>query len=127
MDKLFDLKLDGIPIPLPGTMIVWEQIESSLFKPLFDQMKETPQNPAWHAEGDVWTHTRLVVERLIELEEWQNATDVVRAILFLAALLHDIGKPQATRWEDGKITSAGHARIGTQLARYIFLLLFDLG
>ncbi|MDO5567150.1 MAG: AAA family ATPase, partial [Planctomycetia bacterium] len=126
MDDLFDLKLDGIPIPLPGTMIDWEQIETSLFKPLFDQMKETPQNPSWHGEGDVWTHTRLVVERLTELEEWKNATDVVRAILFLAALLHDLGKPQATRWEDGKITSAGHARIGTQLAREILWRQFDL-
>ena len=26
----------------------------------FDRMQKTPQDPVWHGEGDVWTHTRLI-------------------------------------------------------------------
>lgn len=125
MNDSFDLKLNGIPIPQPGEMIDWKQIESSLLKPWFSQMKNTPQNPVWHGEGDVWTHTRLVVEHLIKMEQWKNATETIRAILFIAAILHDLGKPQATRLEDGKITSARHAKIGTHLARKILWRQFD--
>ncbi|MDO5567278.1 MAG: AAA family ATPase [Planctomycetia bacterium] len=122
----FDLKLTGIPIPSPDTSIDWEQIETSSLKPEIDAMKTTPQNPVWHDEGNVWTHTKLVAEQMIQLNDWKNAEEKVRTILFLAAILHDVGKPRSTRFIDGKITSAGHARQGTQLAREILWQRFNL-
>lgn len=77
-----------------------------------------PQNPVYHAEGDVLTHTRLVVEALISLAEWRTLPEQVRSLLFAAALLHDVGKPATTRTEpDGRITSPKHAQVGAQMTR----------
>jgi putative nucleotidyltransferase with HDIG domain len=77
-----------------------------------------PQNPVYHAEGDVLTHTRLVVEALVSREEWRNLPEPTRSLLFAAALLHDVGKPATTRTEpDGRISSAKHAQVGAQMAR----------
>tara|TARA_B100000676_G_scaffold194569_1_gene191226 strand:- start:62 stop:214 length:153 start_codon:yes stop_codon:yes gene_type:complete len=33
-------------------------------------MARCGQDAAWHAEGDVWTHTRMVCEALASLDEW---------------------------------------------------------
>ena len=126
MGNTMELDLSGIPIPSPGSTIDWEQIEQSPLKPEIDAMKTTPQNPVWHGEGDVWTHTKLVAEKMIQLDEWINAPEKIRTILLTAAILHDVGKPRATRLVDGKITSAGHVRQGTQLAREILWRRFEL-
>ncbi len=76
-----------------------------------------PQDPAYHAEGDVLVHTRLVVEALVGLPAWRALPPVERALLFMAALLHDIAKATCTHWEDGRIVSPGHARTGAMLTR----------
>ncbi len=77
-----------------------------------------PQEPAYHAEGDVLIHTRLVAEALAAMPAWQALPASGRAALFAAALLHDIGKPRCTQvLPDGRITSPGHARAGAAIAR----------
>ncbi|MEM6694606.1 MAG: AAA family ATPase [Pseudomonadota bacterium] len=79
-----------------------------------------PQDPIHHAEGDVGTHTRMVVEALVADPDWQGLPDMDRANLFWAAVLHDIGKPAVTKHEeDGRITSRGHSRIGASIAREV--------
>src|SRR5262249_34908351 len=71
-------------------------------------------------EGNVWIHTRMVLESLCELPAWRALPDSDRAIVFLAALLHDVAKPEVTRVEpDGHISSRGHSRRGAILAREI--------
>ena len=82
-------------------------------------MAQTPQDPIWHGEGDVWTHTCRVCEALVSLDEYQSMDTDSRSILLLAALLHDIGKIRATRLEDNRWISPGHARLSAQLAREI--------
>ena len=119
-------RLPGLPIPEPGAAVDWETLLRSPLAPEFAQMRETPQNPVWHAEGDVLTHTRLVVERLVESDAWRSETPEKRAILFVAALLHDVAKPFRTRVEDGKITSPGHASSGALVAREILWRRFGL-
>ncbi|MEO1646978.1 MAG: metal-dependent phosphohydrolase, partial [Chloroflexota bacterium] len=36
-------------------------------------LAKCPQDPIFHAEGDVWTHTKMVVEAVMQGETWQQA------------------------------------------------------
>ncbi len=84
-------------------------------------MKNTPQDPIHHAEGDVWIHTRLVAEAMTRLDRFRRETDAdVRAIAFIASLLHDVAKPTSTQvGDDGRVTAKGHSTKGAMLARRI--------
>lgn len=84
-----------------------------------EKMAQTPQDPIWHGEGDVWTHTCKVCGALVNLDEYRSMDTDSRRILLLAALLHDVGKIRATRTENNRLISLGHARLGAQLAREI--------
>jgi len=96
--------------------IDWQGIGEAL-SPFVIPMSRTQQHPVYHGEGDVWTHTRLVCESLLQLESFRQQSGAVQEILFLAALLHDIGKIPTTRWEDGRWTSPRHAMVGTKMVR----------
>ncbi|MBO5773314.1 MAG: AAA family ATPase, partial [Clostridia bacterium] len=63
------------------------------------------------------THTKMVVEQMVGLDEYKNSGAEDKLILFLTALLHDIAKPKRTRVEDGRIVSVGHAVKGAVMAR----------
>jgi predicted kinase len=79
-----------------------------------------PQDPVYHAEGDVWVHTRMVCEALASSPEWRALPEGERAGVFAAALLHDVAKPDCTRpGPDGRLTARGHSRRGAVLARQI--------
>ena len=82
-------------------------------------MKNCPQDPIFHGEGDVWIHVRMVCEALAGLKEWRDLSDTDRELLFAAALLHDVAKPACTRHEDGRITSRGHSQRGAIQTRRI--------
>lgn len=86
------------------------------FLELFPELKElivTPQDSYYHAEGDAWTHTKMVMMELLKSEEYERASEDSKFVMFYAALLHDISKPACTKTEeDGKITSAGHSKRG---------------
>ena len=70
------------------------------------------QEPDWHPEGDVWTHTLMVIDKAREL----NA-DLARPQLLavmLGAMCHDLGKPATTAFIDGKIRSPNHEEAGVE-------------
>lgn len=96
--------------------IDWHGIEAALSSFVIP-MSRTEQNPAFHAEGDVWTHTKMVCEALVKLAAFRELSDEKRQAVFLAALLHDIGKIPTTRWEDDKWTSPNHTLMGSKMAR----------
>ena len=96
----------------------WKKIEqNSCLRELADQMKQTPQDPLWHGEGDVWTHTRMVCDTLGGMGGFRKLRQRQRWELFLAALLHDTGKIRCTREENGRLISPRHAAAGTHIAR----------
>ena len=66
------------------------------------------------------THTRMVLEALIGLDEWKTLPGTQRAIVFWAALLHDVAKPACMRIDaNGKIRSPNHTVTGECMAREI--------
>lgn len=77
------------------------------------------QDSVHHAEGDVWVHTRMVCEALASSREWRGLPEAARRRVFLSALLHDVGKPDCTRVEEGRVTSRGHSERGAVIARRI--------
>lgn len=88
----------------------------------FPELKDlysVPQSPVHHGEGDVGTHTRMVVESLLQNPRWQSLPDNERELLFWTAVFHDIGKKTTTVEERGKISSPGHSRRGAQETRRI--------
>lgn len=104
----------------------WEEIEKDF--PFLDSMKNCLQDPNYHAEGDVWTHTKMVVEKMVvnHLND-QTYSGNEAVAMFLASLLHDIGKPSTTIIEEAKIRSPKHAFVGSKMARgYINELSLDL-
>lgn len=77
-------------------------------------LEATPQDPEWHPEGDVWTHTLLAVDQATPLIE---GLDRPRALaVMLATLAHDLGKPETTETSEGRIRSRGHEEAGVPLA-----------
>ena len=72
------------------------------------RMKGVAQPPEFHPEGDVWIHTRMMLE----------AMESPTATLALGVLLHDVGKPP-TYEEADRIRFNGHAQIGAAMADQI--------
>ena len=93
--------------------------------PVLEQAKNTPQDPVYHGEGDVWTHTQMVVSELLALADFQAASESEQRVLFLAALLHDVAKYRTTVInEQGRISQPGHSKKGALDAR---IVLWELG
>lgn len=71
------------------------------------------QDPVWHPEGDVWTHTLMVVDRAAKLEDG-GPDDLT---LMLAALCHDLGKATTTSIDADHIRSLNHEPEGARLTQ----------
>ncbi len=63
------------------------------------------QDPNYHAEGDVWVHTLMVLDEMAKLRSGDEKRDLVR---MLSALCHDFGKPLTTKVIDGRIRALNH-------------------
>lgn len=83
-------------------------------------LADIPQDPVHHAEGDVLTHTKQVVEALCADENWRILDPSARSAVFAAALFHDAGKAGTTvTGPDGKISSHGHSRQSQRIVRRV--------
>lgn len=77
-----------------------------------------PQEPRWHPEGDVWTHTCYVVDVAASIATRNNWRGERRFHLLFAALVHDLGKPVTThRSGNGHIRSPEHCLEGIKPAQ----------
>jgi putative nucleotidyltransferase with HDIG domain len=98
--------------------------EEYFLQPPFDmlyKLQETEQSPVYHPEGNVWNHTMLVVDEAAQLKH--KSTD--SRVFMWTALLHDIGKPPATKIIGGKITAYNHDKLGAVLAKKFLQSLTD--
>jgi len=81
-----------------------------------------PQDPEWHPEGDVWTHTLLVLDEAASLRKGEDKQDLV---LMLGALCHDFGKPLTTEILRGRWRSPSHDVAGVAPTKKFLLRLTD--
>ena len=72
-------------------------------------MKGTAQTPDYHPEGDVFTHTLLLLNHLESPSE----------TLAYGCLLHDVAKPVCIRQDGDRITFYGHTEQGAEMAEAI--------
>jgi len=81
--------------------------------PEVSRMKGVEQPPEFHPEGDVWIHTRMMVEML---------PPGCSPTLAWGALLHDVGKPATFVPESitgSRIRFDGHVEVGARMAEEI--------
>ena len=93
----------------------WDLLDSSglmrAILPEIEAMKGCKQPEQFHPEGDVFEHTRLMLQFL---------TEKVSVPLVFSVLLHDVAKPRtATVDETGRIRFSGHDRIGAEMTEKI--------
>ena len=106
-----------------GQTLEWLRVSGLLpiVLPEVAAMVGVEQPPQFHPEGDVFTHTRLMLDDLPPPKERDPR-------LAMAVLLHDVGKPPTSafrRMPDGemRITFQSHAAVGAEMAREILLRL----
>ncbi len=86
--------------------------ESGLLEDILPEvsaMKGVDQPPEYHPEGDVWTHTLMMLDGL------RSPTPA----LALGVLLHDVGKPGTFRRAPDRIRFDGHVERGVEIAKNI--------
>jgi predicted kinase len=116
-------------------MTTWDEVERASTdqilawaetQPWARAMAECSQDREWHAEGDVWTHTRMVVAEMERLPEWPALDRETQLKLLFTALFHDAGKPATTAVDPatGRTHSPRHALAGVEIGR---AALRDLG
>jgi predicted kinase len=102
--------------PAPPWTIPWPELLASF--PDLRALENCPQDPEYHAEGNVLIHTQMVCAALVANPAWQQLPAGERSILFTAALFHDIAKPSTTQiGEDGRWHARGHGKKGGGMVR----------
>lgn len=93
--------------PAMGLVFLRDTQWLSLY-PELQAIVDVPQDPQWHPEGDVWTHTLHVCDAAAEIAERERLSRSDRIVLMFAALCHDLGKATHTSLENGRWHAYGH-------------------
>ncbi len=82
--------------------------------PELAEVANTPQDPVWHPEGNVFEHTMQTIDAAARIA---CADQTKKLILLYAALCHDVGKVLTTQEVGQRIKSTGHAELGVPLVK----------
>ena len=114
--------------PQPGMAIELLQAVGLLpvILPEVSALRGQEQPPQFHPEGDVWTHTIMMLNAL---RPWPSSLADPSRLgqadrqpdlrLAYAVLLHDVGKPDTAKFVENRIRFDGHADVGATLAEGI--------
>jgi tRNA nucleotidyltransferase (CCA-adding enzyme) len=100
--------------PSIGLRLAWELDVIQRLLPEFVPLAACRQDPEWHPEGDVWTHTLMVVDEARQRIDGLERGPAIA--MMLGALCHDLGKPDTTVERDGHVKSPGHEDAGVPIA-----------
>lgn len=88
-----------------------------MLSPEWEQsLRDCPQNPEHHGEGDVYTHTQMVLQALRADPDFRALPAEDQLVLEWSAWLHDVAKPLCLQPD---LSCPGHARKGSQMARQL--------
>jgi tRNA nucleotidyltransferase/poly(A) polymerase len=99
----------------PNRVRGWDLLDASglmrAVLPEIEPMKGCEQPPQFHPEGDVFQHTRLMLQLL---------PDEISVPLVWSVILHDVAKPPTATVDDtGRIHFSGHDRLGAEMTQRI--------
>jgi predicted kinase len=97
-------------------ILAWAEVQ-----PWARDMAACRQDAGWHAEGDVWTHTRMVFAEVQRLTDWPSLDRGAQLKLLFTALFHDSGKPATTvlEPETGRTRSPKHSLVSMEIVRRV--------
>jgi putative nucleotidyltransferase with HDIG domain len=104
------VKIFTRPNPGQGLELLFESGLLEQVLPEIAAMKGVEQPPDFHPEGDVFAHTRLMLDLL---------PPNPGVVLSFAVLLHDVGKPPTFERAPDRIRFNEHDRVGAELAEQI--------
>ena len=115
-ERIFD-ELKKLLLQAPKPSVGFELLRQTgalRYFPELEALIGVEQDPIWHPEGDVWTHTMMVIDAMAKIK---RGSEKEQLILSFAALCHDLGKATTTEFIDGRIRSRGHERAGVEPTR----------
>jgi tRNA nucleotidyltransferase (CCA-adding enzyme) len=113
----FEKLLIGARKPSIGLQVALDLLILDKLFPAIRALMGCPQNPQIHPEGDVFTHTKLVIDQAAPLA--QSLPKPKRIAVMLGTLLHDLGKPLTTGEVEGKISNLDHDEAGVEPAKSV--------
>jgi len=112
LEELF--KLGALRQVFPELYSLTLSIQDSIFHPEKDA----------YGHHTVWHHTELTVDQTKRLADHFDFKEQKKLALLLAALYHDVGKPDTAQWEFKKgrmiITNNGHDVLSERITKKIF-------
>lgn len=111
---------------IPDPANNWHVPENELRAfPWFEALFHSTQDPIHHAEGDVGTHSLMVLDSLVNDPVFRALLPAEREEVYVGAVLHDVAKPYTRREDsDGRVGNPGHSPKGEIDARRI---LWEMG
>lgn len=88
---------------------------------ILNELKNVPQDKKFHPEGNVWNHTKLVVDMACKVKEFSISSKT----FMWAALFHDIGKITTTKFIKGRYRSYNHDKEGENVTYNILIKYMD--
>ena len=82
-------------------------------------MKGVEQPPEFHPEGDVFTHTKLMLDLMSVSAQVDSRSPEARVVLAFAVLLHDVGKPPTFERAPDRVRFHEHDKVGAELAERV--------
>lgn len=82
---------------------------------IIKDLKNIKQNLKYHPEGDVWNHTKLVIDLAAKIRCYTDN----KQLFMWSALFHDIGKLNTTKIIKGRYTSYNHDVEGARITNEI--------
>lgn len=85
--------------------------------PELDVLRNVEQDAVWHPEGDVLTHTLMVMDVANQITG--DLSKAEKLTVMLACLFHDLGKAVTTERCGDRVKAHGHSEAGVPLAENV--------